>query len=63
MLGNFSDQGPCRRKTRRPPSSAALAEARWIRRTRAGEDGQEVVVDFARYAAQARPLDTEAGQP
>jgi hypothetical protein len=58
VLGNFSDREPCRGKTRRPPSAEALAEAERIRGHRAGDvsAGQHVVVDFARYAEQARPL-------
>ena len=66
VLGNFSDREPCRRKTRRPPSDAALAEADRIRRSRAGlGDGQRVVIDFAGYVAQTRPFggkDEQAGQ-
>lgn len=56
MLAAFTDRGPCRHKTRRPPSPAALAEAERIRRAGAGLDGQQVVVDFAAYAAGTRPL-------
>ena len=68
VLGDFSDRGPCRRKTRRPPSAEALAEAERLRRKRSGlGDGEHVVVDFAGYAAQARPIsgtdDEQAGQP
>src|SRR5437763_44057 len=37
VLGAFSDREPCRGKTRRPPSAAALAEAERIRRARAGD--------------------------
>ena len=63
VLANFSDRGPCRRKTRRPPSTEALAEAESIRR-RAGDlaAGEHVVVDFAAYAEQARPLGGASGQ-
>jgi transposase len=62
VLGNFTDHAPCRRKTRRPPSDAALAEAQRIRRTRAGITGEQVVIDFARYAAEATALgNTHAG--
>jgi transposase len=58
VLANFSDREPCRRKTRRPPSAEALAEAERIRRHRASDlaAGEHVVVDFAAYAEQARPL-------
>jgi transposase len=67
VLGAFSDREPCRRKTRRPPSAAALAEAERIRRARAGDPaaGDQVVIDFADYARGARPLrgraDDQAG--
>ena len=36
VLANFSDRDPCRRKTRRPPSAAALAQAERIRCDRSG---------------------------
>jgi hypothetical protein len=63
VLANFTDRAPCRRKTRRPPDAAAIAEAERIRRARAGIVGEQVVVDFAAYAEQARPLRTDqAGQ-
>jgi hypothetical protein len=57
VLANFSDRDPCRHKTRRPPSAAALAEAERIRRDRCGlGDGEHVVIDFAGYVEQARPF-------
>jgi hypothetical protein len=58
VLANFSDRGPCRRKTRRPPSAAALAEADRIRRQRfrATDGGDQVVIDFAGYVGQTRPF-------
>jgi hypothetical protein len=56
VLAALTDRGPCRHKTRRPPSPAALAEAERIRRAGAGLAGQQVVVDFAAYAAGTRPL-------
>jgi hypothetical protein len=72
VLTNFSDRDPCRRKTRRPPSAAALAEAERLRRNGSGRsdglgDGEHVVIDFAGYAAQTRPFsgtndDDQAGQ-
>jgi hypothetical protein len=65
VLDAFSDREPCRRKTRRPPSAAARAEADRIRRARAGEmigGGEQVVIDFDAYARAARPLRGEAGQ-
>jgi hypothetical protein len=66
VLANFSDREPCRRKTRRPPSVAALAEAERLRRTRSGQgNGDHVVVNFAGYVEQTRPFsgpDEQAGQ-
>jgi transposase len=66
VLANFSDRDPCRRKTRRPPSAAALAEADRIRDHRGGlGDGENVVIDFADYVEQTRPFgsrDDEAEQ-
>ncbi len=58
VLGNFSDREPCRRKTRRPPSPQALAEAERLRREQSGGlgDGEHVVIDFAGYVDQTRPL-------
>ena len=56
VLANFSDRDPCRRKTRRPPSAAALAEAERIRRRDRAGDGEHVVIDFAAYVEQTRPL-------
>jgi hypothetical protein len=46
--------GPCPRKTRRPPSPAARVEADRLRGQSAPEPAP--VVDFAAYAAAARPL-------
>jgi len=67
VLASFADQGPCRRKTRHPPTPAALAEAEQIRQRRSGgvAAGSDVVVDLADYAAQIRPLRAagEAGEP
>jgi transposase len=62
VLANFADREPCPPKTRRPPSTEALAEAERLRRHRAGDPagslaaGERVVVDFAAYAQQARPF-------
>jgi hypothetical protein len=58
VLGAFTDRAPCRRKLRRPPSAAARAEADHLRAAGgdpAGPGGpaQQVVIDFARYAAAA----------
>jgi hypothetical protein len=65
VLASFSDRDPCRRKIRRPPSAAALAEAERLRRDRAGlGDGEYVVIDLADYVEQTRPFhgtDEQAG--
>lgn len=53
VLAGFSDRAACRSKTRRPPSPAALSEAKAIR----GEpEAGQPVADFAAYAAAVRPL-------
>jgi hypothetical protein len=56
VLVHFADRPPCRRKHRRPPTPEALAEAERIRRGRSSVAGEQVVLDFARYAAESRPL-------
>jgi transposase len=56
VLAHFADRPPCRRKRRRPPTPEAVAEAERIRRGRGSLVGEQVVLDFARYAADARPL-------
>ena len=56
VLANFADRPPCRRKHRRPPSAEALAEAHRIRGAMDAVEGEQVVADFARYAAAARPI-------
>ncbi len=64
VLAQFSDRAPCRRKVRRPPSPAALAEAARIRGERPAA-ADHVVVDFDAYVAAAQPAATahqEAGQ-
>jgi hypothetical protein len=53
---NFADRPPCRRKHRRPPSAEALAEADRVRGKDQALQGQQVIADFARYAAAARPI-------
>ncbi len=69
VLAQFSDRAPCRRKERRPPSAAALAEAGRIH-GQTPQPGQQVVVDFADYVAAANArghghrteqIDEEAG--
>jgi len=60
VLGAFTDRGPCRRKDRRPLTPAALAEADRIRQAKAAVATTAKVVDFAAYAAAARPLGRDA---
>jgi transposase len=54
LAARGASAGPCRRKERRPPSAAALAEAAALR----GGDAVTgaPVTDFATWAAAARPL-------
>jgi transposase len=61
VLANFADKPPCRRKDRRPPSQQALTEASRIRSDNRRVIGEQVVVDFAAYADQARPLGSPNG--
>jgi len=62
VLANFADRPPCRRKHRRPPTAAALAEADRIRGAIDAVEGQQVVADFARYAAATRPIRAQGGE-
>lgn len=54
VLASFSAAPPCRRKQRRPPSAAALAEAGRLRG--APGSAERVVIDLAAYAAVATRL-------
>ena len=54
VLASFSAAPPCRRKERRPPSPAALAEAARLRGT--PSTAERVVIDLSAYAAAARRL-------
>jgi hypothetical protein len=54
VLASFSAAPPCRRKQRRPPSAAALAEAARLRGTPG--PAERVVIDLAAYAAAATRL-------
>jgi transposase len=56
VLANFADRPPCRRKHRRPLTPEALAEADRIRGNDQALPGRQVIADFARYAAAARPI-------
>jgi transposase len=53
VLGAFTDRAPCRAKLRRPPSPAARAEADRLRAGGGPGPGEQVVIDFAPYAAAA----------
>jgi transposase len=54
VLASFSAAPPCKRKQRRPPSPAALAEAARLRGT--SGPAERVVIDLAAYAAAATRL-------
>jgi hypothetical protein len=54
VLAAFTAAAPCKRKERRPPSPAALAEAGRLRGTPGPAD--RVVIDLAAYAAAADRL-------
>lgn len=56
VLSAFSDARPCHRKTRRPPSQAALDEAARLRGLPASDPAARVVIDLSSYAAAARRL-------
>ena len=63
VLAAFTTEPPHRRKERRPPTPAALAEAGRLRRIRGNGSTQdaenaEVVIDLARYAAAAHGRNT-----
>jgi transposase len=64
VLARFSDRQPCRRKTRRPPSPAAQAEAARLRgQATATTSAEHVVVDLAAYARAAATLERLPVQP
>ncbi|HEV8561185.1 MAG TPA: IS21 family transposase [Actinophytocola sp.] len=56
VLAAFSDAKPCRRKTRRPPSAAATAEADRLRGIPVTDPAARVVIDMSAYAATAAVL-------
>ena len=59
VLAQVSDRAPCRTKTRRPLSAAALAEAERLRGQAAGASSAErVVINLDTYAAVADRLRT-----
>ena len=65
LAASADTSAPCRRKKRIPPSERALAEARRIRGVLGGgrdvDDGPDPVMDFAAYAAAARPISPTTG--
>jgi transposase len=56
VLAAFTDAGPCRHKTRRPPSSAARAEATRLQGLPVDNPAARVVIDMASYAHAAARL-------
>jgi hypothetical protein len=56
LLAAFTDAGPCRHKTRRPPSSAARTEAARLRGLPVDDPAVRVVIDMSRYAQAAARL-------
>jgi hypothetical protein len=56
VLKTFSDARPCKHKTRRPPSTASLAEAARLRGIGEDDPAARVVIDLADYAAVAARL-------
>jgi transposase len=56
VLAAFSDARPCKHKTRRPPSSAATAEAARLRGLPTTDPAARVVIDMSTYAAAAAHL-------
>jgi transposase len=60
VLAAFTDAGPCRHKTRRPPSAAARTEAARLRGLPTGDPAARVVIDMASYAAAAARLNYTA---
>lgn len=56
VLATFTDVGPCRHKTRRPPSADARAEAARLRGLPVDDPAARVVIDMSSYAAAAARL-------
>jgi transposase len=56
VLSAFTDAGPCRHKTRRPPSQAARVEAARLQGLSTDDPAARVVIDMASYAAAAARL-------
>lgn len=62
VLAAFTDAGPCRHKTRRPPSPAARVEAARLRGLPTSDPAARVVIDMSSYAAAAARLATSPPQ-
>jgi transposase len=60
VLAAFTGTGPCRHKTRRPPSPAARVEAARLRGLPTGDPAARVVIDMSSYAAAAARLTTSS---
>jgi transposase len=56
VLAAFCDARPCKHKTRRPPSPAAMAEAARLQGRPDGDPAARVVIDMSAYAAAAARL-------
>jgi transposase len=56
VLSAFTDAGPCKHKTRRPPSPAARAEVARLQGLPADNPAARVVIDMATYAQAAARL-------
>lgn len=56
VLKAFSDARPCKHKTRRPPTDAAVAEAARLRGLPETDPAARVVIDMSTYAAAAARL-------
>jgi hypothetical protein len=56
VLKAFSDGRPCKHKTRRPPTDAAVAEAARLRGLPETDPAARVVIDMSTYAAAAARL-------
>jgi hypothetical protein len=64
VLAGFSDRPPCRRKLRRPPSAAAVAEAARLRgQARKASAAEHVAVDLGAYAHAVAADHHPAPQP
>lgn len=68
VLSAFSDQRPCRHKTRRPPSAAARTEAARLQGLPADNPAARVVIDMTSYTqaaarlAQSSPSSTDGAE-